>query len=289
MNTDSTDSTAGAEGTGGAGGTGGAAPGRPVLVTGGTGTLGRQVVRRLLDRQRAVRVMSRRARPAGDRAPYEWASCDLAKGRGIDAAVAGVDTIVHCATTLTGDDEAAARRLLGAVRESDTELRHFVYVSIVGIDRVPLGYYRRKLAAEGVLESSGLPYTVLRTTQFHDLIALMATCQRRLPVVFTLSGVSFQPVDSGEVADRLVELAQAEPAGRVADMGGPEVRTARDLARSTLDAYVRRRRVVPLRLPGRAFGAYRAGGHLAPERAVGRLTFEDHLAATGGSAGRPAR
>lgn len=261
----------------------------PVLVTGGTGTLGRQVVRRLLARHQTVRVMSRRERPAGDREPYEWVSGDLVKGRGVGTAVAGARVIVHCATALTGGDEAATRHLVRAVRGSATEPRHLVYISIVGVDRVPLGYYRQKLRAERVLEDSGLPVTVLRATQFHELVVLMTTSQRWLPVAFALSGVRLQPVDSGEVAERLAELALGEPAGRAEDLGGPQVRTAQDLARSTLEACGRRRRVVPLWLPGRALRGYRAGGHLAPDRAVGRVTFEDHLAATAGSAGHPAR
>jgi uncharacterized protein YbjT (DUF2867 family) len=64
-------------------------------VTGGTGTLGRRVVRRLLERGRAVRVLSRRPRPADDREPYEWATGDLVKGTGIGEAVAGAAVIVH--------------------------------------------------------------------------------------------------------------------------------------------------------------------------------------------------
>lgn len=73
-------------------------------------------------------------------------------------------------------------------------------------------------------------------------------------------------------------------------MGGPQVRTVREPAEATLRAYGRRRPVVPLRLPGRVFRAYRAGGHLTPERAVGTVTFEDNLAAvTPAAADRPAR
>ncbi|MGW7350506.1 SDR family oxidoreductase [Streptomyces sp. NPDC054784] len=280
-------STGSTEGTGSAGGA--ARAGGPVLVTGGTGTLGREVVRRLLARDRAVRVMSRWARPASDREPYEWASCDLVKGHRVEAAVVGVGAIVHCATTFTGDDGAVTRGLLRAVRDSGAECRHFVHVSIVGVDRVPLGYYRKKLAAEREVERSGLPYTVLRATQFHSLVARMTTAQRWLPAVCVPSGVSFQPIDPGEVAERLVDLVQGAPLGRADDLAGPQVRTAADLARGTLAAYGLRRPVVPLRLPGAAFRGYREGGHLAPERAVGRVTFEEHLAATTGAAGRPAR
>ncbi|MFG2193118.1 SDR family oxidoreductase [Streptomyces sp. NPDC048639] len=250
----------------------------PILVTGGTGTLGRAVVRRLLDDGRTVRVLSRRPRPADDTAPYEWATGDIRTGAGIDRAVAGADTIVHCATT-GGRGDAEGTRLLLEAASRHGGRPHIVYISIVGIDRIPFRYYRAKLEAERLIEASGLPWTVLRTTQFHDLIAMITEAQRRLPVTLSLSGVRIQPVEVREVADRLIELAAGEPAGHVPEMGGPEVRTHTDLARSFLASVGRRRRVVPLWLPGRMMRAVRRGANLTPERAVGHGTFEDFLAA----------
>src|SRR5690606_19745431 len=90
--------------------------------------------------------------------------------------------------------------------------------------------------------------------------------------------VKDQPVDVGEVADRLCELAQAAPAGRVEDMGGPEVRTLHSLVRSYLEATGRRRAVVKVPLSGAAYQAVRAGGHLAPDHAVRTRTFDEFLA-----------
>ncbi|UGY94019.1 SDR family oxidoreductase [Streptomyces gobiensis] len=249
----------------------------PILVTGGTGTLGREVVRLLLEDKREVRVMSRRARPEGDTGPYEWARADLVTGEGTDAAVAGAGAIVHCATTRGKGDAEATRRLVQAARRAGNP--HLVYISIVGIDRVPMFYYRAKLAAERIIEESGLPWTTLRTTQFHDLIAMFTAVQRWLPVTLTLGGgVRLQPIEVREVAARLAELAVAEPAGRVEDMGGPQVRTAVELTRTTLRAYGRRRPVLPLRWPGASFRALREGGLLAPDHAVGQGTFDDFLA-----------
>ncbi|GAA0460589.1 SDR family oxidoreductase [Streptomyces stramineus] len=249
---------------------------RPILVTGGTGTLGRALVARLLAGGVSVRVMSRRPRRADDDRPCEWAVCDLARGAGLDAALADVRAVVHCATDLR-NDVAATRRLTEAARRTGNP--HLVYISITGIDEVPLPYYRAKLKAERLIQESGLPWTVLRTTQFHDLVAAFTTVQRRLPLVFTPRGVRFQPIEVTEVADRLAELARAAPAGRVPDMAGPEVRDARDLARATLRAAGLRRRVVPVPLPGKIIRSLRAGANLAPDRAVGTGTFEEYLAA----------
>ncbi|MFD8554278.1 SDR family oxidoreductase [Streptomyces fradiae] len=238
-----------------------------IVVTGGTGTLGRHVTERLREAGREVRVVSRHS------APY---AVDLRDGRGLDAALAGAGTVVHCATTPSGGDERAARRLIDAAGRAG--VAHLVYISIVGVDRVPFGYYRTKLAVEGLVERSGLGWTILRTTQFHDLVLRVLQGAARLPVLLPVpAGVPDQPVEVREVAAHLAELALGEPAGRVPDMGGPEVRTLEDLAEAYLRASGRRRRVVRVPLVGASYRAFRAGGHLARDRAVGTGTFEDHL------------
>lgn len=258
-----------------------------ILVTGGTGTLGRIVVQRLAAQGRDVRVLSRRPRSAGWTAagpgPAEWATGDLRRGRGIEAAVAGADVIVHCATGL--GDVGAARHLIAAALGAGRP--HLAYISIVGVDRVPFGYYKSKLAVEREVESCGLPWTVLRATQFHDLILRGCQALARPPVMLVPGRVAWQPIDAGEVAGRLAELAVGPAAGRVRDVGGPEVRAAVDLARSYLAARGRRRPVLPVRIPGAAFAGFRRGDHLAPEHAVGRMTFDQFLAARFGSDRRP--
>ncbi|EST28384.1 hypothetical protein N566_22805 [Streptomycetaceae bacterium MP113-05] len=255
----------------------------PILVTGGTGRLGTPLVTRLLANGAAVRVMSRSPRVAGDDRPYEWATADLGTGAGVEAAVRGAGTVVHCATGAR--DVELTRHIVGAARtvagrdgfEGATAL-HLVHISIVGIDDVPLPYYRSKLASEGLVQSSGLPYTILRATQFHDLMALIVSSQRRLPAVLSPRGFRFQPVAVTEVADRLAGLAQGEPAGRVPDVGGPEVRPLRELAEATMRAGGWRRRIVEPRLPGRAARAVTGGALLTPpDRAVGTVTYEEYL------------
>ncbi|MFE6178010.1 SDR family oxidoreductase [Streptomyces sp. NPDC056464] len=238
-----------------------------ILVTGGTGTLGRLVSERLRAGGNEVRVLSRHAQPY---------AVDLRKGGpGLDVAMAGVDTIVHCATSQGGGDEEAARHLIAAARTAG--VRHLVYISIVGVDQVPFGYYKSKLAVEKLVEEAGLGWTVLRATQFHDLVVRVLGAMSRLPVVLLPARVKDQPVEVAEVADRLAELALAAPAGRVADMGGPEIRTFDSLARAYLEAKGRRRLVLRVPLWGKAYKAFRSGGHLAPEHAVGKGTFEEFL------------
>ena len=89
-----------------------------------------------------------------------------------------------------------------------------MYISIVGVDRFPRGYFKAKLEAEGVVAESGLPWTTLRATQFYELIAKGATRLAKLPVIPVPAGFVVQPVDSGEAAARLAELALgSRPAG----------------------------------------------------------------------------
>ena len=254
----------------------------PILVTGGTGTLGRLVVPRLRDHCRDIRVLSRHSHASED--GIEYVTGDLATGAGIEAAVKGAEIIVHCAGSSKGDEDKA----LNLVREaSRAGTRHLVYISVVGADRIPVvsavdramfGYFASKLAAERVVADSGLPWTTLRATQFHDLLLTVAQQLAKLPLMPLPSGFRVQPVDAGEVADRLAELALGPPAGLVPDMGGPRVYGMADLLREYLRARGKRRMMVPVRLPGKAARAFRAGANLAPEQAVGRRTWEEFLA-----------
>jgi uncharacterized protein YbjT (DUF2867 family) len=257
-----------------------------ILVTGGTGTLGRLVVTRLRAAGRDVRVLSRRSHEATDGVAY--VTGDLATGVGIDAAVDGVGTIVHCAGSATGDAQMTDNLVRAARR---TGAPHLVYISVVGTDRIPIvgfgrlpfAYFRSKRDAERVLATSGLPWTTLRATQFYDLLWMVARALTKLPVVPAFAGFRFQPVDAGEVAARLVELAVGEAAGQVPDLGGPRVYRMADLLRIYLRATHRHRLIMPIWLPGTSARAFRAGGNLvakplAPGQVVGRRTWEGFLA-----------
>jgi uncharacterized protein YbjT (DUF2867 family) len=256
-------------------------PTPPILVTGGTGTLGRLVVTRLRHRGRAVRVLSRGVHEAEG---TEFVTGDLAMGAGADAAVAGVEVIVHCAGSAKGD-EVKAQNLVRAA--SGAGARHIVYISVVGADRIPMsgavdramfGYFGSKFAAERVIVESGIPWTTLRATQFFDLTLLTARAMAKLPVIPVPSGFRFQPIDAAEVADRLVELALGAPAALVPAIAGPRAYDMAELVRSYLRAAGKRRAIVRVPVPGDAAAAIRAGANLAPDRAVGRRTWEEFLA-----------
>jgi uncharacterized protein YbjT (DUF2867 family) len=129
-----------------------------------------------------------------------------------------------------------------------------------------------------VIAGSGVPWTTLRATQFHDLLLTTVRQMAKLPVIPVPAGFSFQPVDTGGVAARLVDLSLGKPSGLVTDMGGPRVYGMDELVRGYLRASHRHRLIMPVKLPGKAAGAIRAGANLAPEQAVGNRTWEDFLA-----------
>ena len=155
-------------------------------------------------------------------------------GDGLVEAVKGTDLVVHAATgggTRAKADVPGTRNLLAACKEAGTP--HFFYISIVGIEKIPLGYYKAKLECERLIEESGVPWSNLRATQFHALMDGFLQMFSRVPFVLPApKAFKFQPIDTGEVADRMVEDAAKGPSGRLPDIGGPEVMTFGEIAKA---------------------------------------------------------
>ncbi len=204
---------------------------------------------------------------------------DLATGRDLPMALMGAELVIHAASDPRGDpwqvDVAGTRRLVEAVDR--TRLRHLVYVSIVGVDRIPYGYYRAKFAAEQVLLASGLPVTLLRITQFHDFLDMLLEGARRGPLLPVPMGWRLQPVDADEAAARIVEVAAGAAAGGVVVFGGPAERTAAALARAWAAARQPGTRVVATPVPGRLSAALRDGAAVPSGGDRGRRTYAEHL------------
>lgn len=256
-----------------------------ILITGGAGGLGRELMTRLQQAaDHGVRGISRRPRPAGLAAGLEWAQADIETGAGLAEAVAGIDVIVHCASSpmrrTRAIDVDGTRRLVEAARGAG--VRHFIYVSIVGIDRIPYPYYQHKLAAEAVVRAGGLPYSILRATQFHSLIDYGLRALAKFPFALTFTDFKFQTIDTGEVAARLGELVMAPPAGLLPDLGGPEVLTLEQMARAWCAVQRRPYRLFRLPLFGQIAHGFRQGYNTCPDRREGRITWAEWLHRTYG-------
>jgi uncharacterized protein YbjT (DUF2867 family) len=257
-----------------------------VLVTGGTGHLGRRVVQLLLARGDEVRVL---ARSPGSDPRIAWTRGDLATGAGIGEAVADVDVVVHAATwspaarrgyllpvdlvrTPADVDVDGTRRLLAEAERVGVE--HFLHVSIVGLEQVRLPYARVKLAAEEQVRASSVPWSIVPATGFYWLWHRMFTKQLRLPV-WVLPSLLLQPVDSDDFAEYVLECVSSGPGGDREDFAGPETLTLVDFGRQFLSVRGERRPVVRIPLPERFSQA--AGGLADPDARYGATTWSEWL------------
>jgi uncharacterized protein YbjT (DUF2867 family) len=223
-----------------------------IAVAGGTGTIGRRIAAVLAREGHEVRSLSRGA--------TEY-PVDLTTGAGLEAALEGCDVVVDASN---GPPSSKARAVLveGSRRMLEAEtragVRHHVCLSIVGIEDVPMAYYRVKVEQERVVESGGLPWTIVRSTQFHDLLgALLSAAGRRH--VLPAAGAQFQPVDVDEAAAAVAAVATDAPRLGRATVAGPEVHDLRSLGRMWREATGRRAIEIPIPLPGKLGRALREG------------------------------
>lgn len=240
-----------------------------IAVAGATGVIGQQVVRSAAAAGHSVVGLSRAS------------GVDLLGADGLAARLDGVDAVVDVTNVSTlrrapsvAFFETVTRNLLAA--EQAAGVGHHLALSIVGVDRVPSGYYQGKLRQEEVVAAGDVPWTVLRATQFHEFPGQLAA-RVRGPVV-PVPRMRSATVATSEVADQLVSLAAGPATGHAPDMSGPEVHDMPSLVRRLFAARGVRRRVVALRVPGRAGRLMREGGLLpVTPGVVGRMTFSQWL------------
>jgi uncharacterized protein YbjT (DUF2867 family) len=242
-----------------------------IAIVGGAGTLGGHITSELSSRGHDVRVLSRRS------AKYP---VDLVTGHGLATGLGGCDAVVdasnasrHAAQVLVD----GSRRLLAA--EQAAGVAHHVGISIVGCELVPMGYYKVKVAQEQVISSGPVPWSLVRATQFHELLAMWLAAAAKWRVL-PAPAIPFQTIAAAEVARVMADVAEGEPGRGRIQVGGPEVRTAAELARTWQSITGRRALLVPVPVPGKMGRALRAGALTAPDADVlGTQTFADWLAA----------
>lgn len=236
--------------------------------------LGRAVVPELLNRNMHVRAASRSPRRSDD--GVEWVVADVVTGEGVSDAVDGIDAVIHLAAapykgryTERVEVDGTARLLEAAPNA------HIVYVSIVGIDKVPWGYFKTKLKAEDLLKGDPR-VSIIRATQFFEFVERPLRLMARLGVMVVDPGIKAQPVDVHDVAREVCDRVERGPSGGMEEFGGPEILDAATALRQWLSAKGMRRPVLKVRLPGKAGRAFRAGG-LTTWADRGRKTWLGHL------------
>jgi uncharacterized protein YbjT (DUF2867 family) len=249
-----------------------------ILITGGTGALGQALSRGAARAGHVVRIGSRNPRPDGS--DHEWAQMDLVTGAGVPDALQGVDAVIHAASDpqrSNAVDVGGTRLIVEAARAAGAA--HVVYVSIVGIDRIPLPYFRDKLAAEEIV-AAGLPaaHSIVRATQFHSFVDMQLRRAARFPLVMPLpTRFLVQSASAADAADYVLRCAADGPGGRRPDFGGPEVLTLGEAAAMWKAARGVRRAILPLPVPGKLGAAFRGGASTVPDGAHGSARWSDWL------------
>lgn len=243
-----------------------------VLVTGATGVLGRALVAVLAVRGHEVTGLSRRP-PSQPHPAVTYVHGDVQTGAGVEEVVAAADAVIHA---VSGRRRPIRVEIEGTLTVAAAAARsgvHFVYVSIVGVDENPFGYYKAKLQSERVVEASGDRWTIQRATQFHGLIDSLLS----LPVFPVTRHLSFQPVDQTDLGRRLTDLVESGPSGRAEDFGGPEVMSVRELAAVRRRITGARARLLPVPVMGEALRAFDDGAQLCPGNRGGTRTWAEWL------------
>jgi uncharacterized protein YbjT (DUF2867 family) len=254
-----------------------------ILIAGGTGAAGRVLARQLPLAGHQIRIGARR-RPA-DTDGLDIVTGDLTTGTGLDQAMADVDVVVDVSNVSTpwrgkasAFFTAATDHLFSA--EQRAGVRHHLTLSIVGIDRFPSGYYRAKLDQEAAIvrasERTRVAHTIARVTQFHDFAALVYR-QYRVGRLVLAPPLHAQPVHLKDVADHVLALIAAGPAGRAPDLAGPQPEEVPDMVRRYTTAIRRPVHVLPAPLFGEARRANEAQVLRPTESRRGSLTFDDWL------------
>ena len=150
-----------------------------------------------------------------------------------------------------------------------------MYVSIVGIDRIPLRYYRHKRAAEALVRQADVPWSILWATQFHTFLDGLLQRLARLPILPLPTDFLFQPIDPGGLADRLIDCIATGSGGRLPDVGGREVYSLGELAQTWTEARGIRRFLIHLPTLGKVVAAYRHGYNTAPQHGYGKITWAE--------------
>lgn len=246
-----------------------------VLVTGSTGQLGSALLNQLKGSDYKVKITSRRKPERMGH--FEWVYSDLLSGEGLEEAVKDVDVIIHAATSPTKNSKDIEVTGFENFLSKLKHIKHFIYPSIVGIEEIPLKYYKLKYKAEELLKNSSIPYTIVRATQFHDFIENLFLSKPLFKRYVIPGSIKCQSVSVDEFAKHLIDLINKGPQGRIDDFGGPVIMTLREMAELKIKINNETNKIFSISLPGKLYKSFCDGKNTNSLQKAGEITFEEHL------------
>ena len=244
-------------------------------MTGSTGQLGSALLNQLKGSDYKVKITSRRKPERMGH--FEWVYSDLLSGEGLEEVVKDVDVIIHAATSPTKNSKNIEVTGFENFLSKLKHIKHFIYPSIVGIEEIPLKYYKLKYEAEELLKNSSIPYTIVRATQFHGFVENLLLSKPLFNRYVIPGSIKFQSVSVDEFAKHLIDLINKDPQGRTDDFGGPVIMTLREMAELKIKINNETNKILSISLPGKLYKSFRDGKNTKPLQKVGRITFEEHL------------
>jgi uncharacterized protein YbjT (DUF2867 family) len=249
-----------------------------VLVTGATGQLGLALLKQLKDTDYQIKITSRRKLEDFN---FEWVYSDFLTGEGLEEAISDVDVIIHAATSPRKDSDIIDVSCLKKLLDMSKDIKHFIYPSIVGIEDIPMKYYRNKYQAEELLKNNTVQHTIVRATQFHSFVENLFLSKPLIKRYLVPGDIKFQSVDVDEFAAHLIQLINAGPQGKTDDFGGPEILTLREMAELKIKVNNEANKVVSFSFPGKLYRALLGGKNTNDNRKLGKVTFEEFLIVKG--------
>jgi len=208
---------------------------------------------------------------------FEWVYSDLLSGEGLEEAVKDVDVIIHSATSPIKNSRFIEVSGFEKFLSKLQHIKHFIYPSIVGIEDIPLKYYKLKNEEEVLLKNSSIPYTIVRATQFHVFVENLLLSKPLFKRYIIPGGIKFQSVDVGEFANHLIGLIEMDPQGRADDFGGPDIMTLSEMAELKMKINNETKKVLNFSLPGKLYKSFFDGKNTNPIKKVGKITFEEYI------------
>jgi uncharacterized protein YbjT (DUF2867 family) len=248
-----------------------------ILITGGTGTLGQAIIKQLAGKA-AITVISTRDY-ADLLEPVNIIKADLTDANSLFSIGGTADIIIHCASNplnAVAVDIQGTKNLLTSIDRS--KLKHFIYISIAGVDKSQFPYYVVKRQVEQLVEDARIPHTILRATQFHEFVLHRMVKPFDTDEGLTVpAGLKFQPIHIDDVAAGVANLITTGPKNEIVTVGGPQILTIEDMAQTYLTISGRPGPLKKEMMQGERFDMLRSGINLCPGSATGRITWADFL------------